>query len=177
MNSTESQKLSISQTLSQVATGLIIALVAFLAFALDKRDLGPVFWTLVALGAALLVASVIYGGRGIARISAPGGLFNKQAWACFFGFIFLGGSIFVLGKPLESETTTVIADVSEKIGAAKARLDSLEPLIKTNISHVQRNDALMAHLNEEVKQLNERLSRLEALNESRAQFDPDKAQQ
>lgn len=171
MNSEESRRLSNSQTLSQVATGLIIALAAFLAFALDKRELGLIYWALVILGVVLLVASVVLGGRGIARISSPAGLFNKQAWTCLLGFLFLGCSFFALGKPISSETNTLIANVAEKVGSTKARLDILEPSIKTNVSHVQRNNSFIVQLNDEVKQLNERLSRVEALLRRRSQPD------
>ena len=50
MSSKELRRQSISQSLSQIAIALIVAVVALLTFALDKRDVGPLFWVLVIVG-------------------------------------------------------------------------------------------------------------------------------
>lgn len=151
-----------SQTLSQTAITLLVALAAFLTYVLEKRETGFFFWMLVFLGAAFLVTSMVLGGRGIAKIPNPDGLFNLQAAACLVGFMILVCSYFAIGTPIASETNTLIASISEKVGNAQARLDTLDASIKTNASNVQNNTTSIAQLNEEVRQLNKRLSRLEA---------------
>ena len=179
MNSKESRRLATSQTLSQVAFGLIVALAAFLAFALDKRELGPLYWLLVIIGVLLLVVSMILGGRGIARISSPNGLFNLQAWFCLFGFGFLGGSFFALGAPLVSETNKLISTTSEKMGSLKTRLDTIEPLVHINKSATKQNDSAMINLTAELDELRKQVSLLEKslkLQQSDS-FDSKKAQQ
>ena len=169
MNSDESRRLSISQTLSQVAVGLIFALAAFLAFALDKRELGPIYWALVILGVFFLVASMILGGRGVSRISSPGGLFNMQAWTCLVGFLFLAGSLLALGKTISNDMNTLVIKIAEKVGAVKARLDILEPSVLANTGHIQSNDLLIIQLTAEIKQLNNHLSQMEVLHEGDSQ--------
>ncbi|MBE9478373.1 MAG: hypothetical protein IMY80_00275 [Chloroflexi bacterium] len=127
------------------------------------------------MGVFLLVASMVLGGRGIARISSPSGLFNFQAWTCLLGFIILGISIFALGKPLESGTTAAITGISVEVGTAKARLDALESSFKTNGGQIQSNNASILHLSKEVKQLNERLTQLEELQKAKARSGSIKA--
>lgn len=162
MNSPDSRKVVTSQSITQVATGLIIALAAFLAFALDKRELGPIYWTLVLLGVVLLVASIVVGGRAVARISSPGGLFNIQALTCLIGFVFLACSLFALGRPISNEMSDVVTRTAEAVGALNSRLEILGPSIRSNTSYVKRHDSSINQLDEEVKQLNVRLSKMEA---------------
>ena len=160
MNNVESRRLANSQTISQVVTGLIVALAAFLAFALDKRELGAIFWVPVALGATLLVISMILGGRGIARISDPKGLFNLQALACLFGFLLLGGSLFALGKPLESKTTSAIASISERVGELRERVGTLEASSQLNRRYIDDNQSSISGLKKEITNLKEHISQL-----------------
>jgi uncharacterized protein YoxC len=166
MNSAETRKLANSQTLSQVATGLIIALSAFLAFALDKRELGPLFLVLISLGTLFLVLSLVLGGRGIASLSSPRGLFNYQAWTCLLGFIILASSLFALGKPLETETTKTLAHLSEELGAIKAQLGVLGPKINKNRDDVVRNEDTISQFITEINELKMRVSEFKNLRKS-----------
>lgn len=165
MSDKESRRLANSQTVSQVAIVLIAALAAFLSFALDKRELGLGFWVPAIIGLSLLVLSIILGGRGIARISDPKGLFNCQAWTCLFGFFFLVLSVFLIGKPLESNVTATSTGFSKEIGKLEQRIETLDTIVKSNINTIEQNSSLISDIGKKIKVLEARVSKLERTND------------
>ncbi len=120
------ERLANSQMISNVAVALIAATVGFLAFAIDKRTLGTLFWLALGIGIALLVLSVILGGRGVAQLDNPGSLFDFQAKACLAGFILLALSIFRLGPAKPDEAASRLDSVQRQLGQVDARLQRLE---------------------------------------------------
>lgn len=126
MSDQHERRMANSQTISQVATGLLAGLGAFIAFALDKRSPSCSFVAAAGGAALALVGSIILGGRGIARIADPGPLFNLQAWTCLFGFSGIVVSLFLIGPVPADETIRTIASLSERLGAIEQRVQRVE---------------------------------------------------
>lgn len=119
-------RLANTHMISNVAIVLIAAVIGFLAFAIDKRELGVPFWVLLGVGIATLVISIILGGRGVAKIETPGSLFDLQAKSCLLGFFLLAGSLFFLGAPTKDDVTARLDKIQIRLGEIAARLDGFD---------------------------------------------------
>lgn len=136
-------RLSNSQMIASVAVVLIAAVIGFLAFAIDKRQLGGVFWGLLALGVGLLVLSVILGGRGVASIDSPGRLFDLQAKACLAGFLLLTASLLFLGDRTQDAVSTRLDSIQNQLGQITARLQQ----VRADVSSLDvRLDSVLVEL-------------------------------
>lgn len=100
---------SLSSYVITASLGVIAAQAAVGTFVMDKRDHLGWFYVCMVVGLISSVASIVFGGRGIAKIASAGFTgnwslkpngdpFNLQALLCFFGMALLLLSVFT-GRP------------------------------------------------------------------------------
>lgn len=155
-NGTEDQRsaatiyASLSSYVMTASLGVIAAQAALATFVLDKRDHLTGFYVCMIAGLISSVASIVFGGKGIAAIASGGfdgnwslkpngDSFNKQAILCLIGMVLLLASVFA-GRPKPespgvdqirrlntaiTQQQTQIDDLKAKYAALADQLDSL----------------------------------------------------
>lgn len=127
---------SLSSYLMTASLGVIAAQAALATFVLDERDHLTWFYVWMLAGIVSSVASIVFGGRGIAAIASGGfdgtwslkpngDSFNRQAAFCLLGMALLLASLFA-GRPKpENPNAEQIQRLSTTITQQQTQIDDL----------------------------------------------------
>lgn len=161
----------IRQTMSQVLfalAGVILGgLFTGVVFVLDKRSPGGGFWVLLSASTISLVASFIFGGRGVERIKIDNPYFNLQACAVLLGFICLGLCVPLLGPDKQDAQSQVIAQMQHELGTNAAELTDLKQDLEQAHSSEAEQDSSLKVLSADVDNLKRRVDMLSGSKGSR----------
>lgn len=171
-------KIENSRQLSNVG---LVALPLFFTlgnFVIEKREVGPIFWSIAAAAVLSIIGSVFAGGRGIAALrkrEGQRGWFDRQAKLGLLGVLLLLGSYFATGSEKREDLPRSLESLVKEIQANRSAYQQqltqasthIQLLQQQNQHLTQRIDQLFsvnATLQRDIAQLEARMPRVEAPN-------------
>lgn len=152
----EKARLQNTGMLNNVAGILLAGLFSYLVFVLDKRSPGGIFWLLIIVGAAALVVSFIFSGRGIEKIGTEHGYFNGQAIAVLLGFGLMAASLFALGPQTVEPSAPRLDALGRDVSRLQEQVAALEKSIEAERGRQDADIAAIARMQGEIAELQKR---------------------
>jgi hypothetical protein len=155
---------NLSNQLITTALALIAVVGAASTYIMDKREVGTLFYVLLALAFALQVLSIYCGGRGINKARSKGSdgdwdkahtmdWYDRQAMATLAGAIVLC-VLFFLGKEKPAEDKEQLNELSKVIAADITAMQSMvEVMRSTHEEEMARSHQSLMQYEDSVKVL------------------------